>query len=327
MPDPEAGPEKIRTGSVRDRPSKVSVPSFASPVRAGLTFGEFLDGLPQILAAGDLREVANRIADACSARREVVVGMGAHVIKVGLNPVLISWMERGVITGLAMNGAGVIHDVETALWGKTSEDVGPALDQGMFGVAEETATLINEAVADGCREGLGYGEAVVARLSASSPPHARVSLLCQAHRLGIPVTVHVAVGTDIVHMHDSAHGASIGEASLRDFHRFTDRVARLEGGVYLNLGSAVLLPEVFLKALNLARNRGHRVEVFTTVNMDFLRHYRSTVNVVERPVRLGGRGFQLIGHHELNVPLLAAAVLERLDAGAGGNAAGGPRHA
>jgi len=310
-------PKRIRTASVRTRPSKVSVASFASPGRAGMTVAEFLDGLPRILAAADLREVAGRIAEAFRGRKEVLVGMGAHVIKVGLSPVLIAWMEQGLLTGLALNGAGVIHDVETALWGKTSEDVGPALDRGMFGVAEETAALINEAVAEGAQRGLGYGEAVAARLLQAAPPYAGTSLLCQAHRRGIPVTVHVAVGTDIVHMHESARGAAIGEASLRDFHRFTDRVARLEGGVYLNLGSAVLLPEVFLKALNLARNRGHRVEVFTTVNMDFLRHYRTTVNVVERPVRLGGRGFQLIGHHELNLPLLAAAVLERLAAADG----------
>jgi deoxyhypusine synthase len=308
-------PQKIRTDSVRNRTSKVSVEDFASPFQPGMSFAEFLDGLPRILAAGDLRDVAERIVESSRAGKEVLVGMGAHVIKVGLNPVLISWMERGIITGLAMNGAGVIHDVETALWGKTSEDVGPALDQGMFGVAEETAALINGAVLEGREKQLGYGEAVAARLAEQSPPHADASLLCQAHRRSIPVMVHVALGTDIVHMHESACGGAIGEASLRDFHRFSDRVAHLEGGVYLNLGSAVLLPEVFLKALNLARNRGHKVEVFTTVNMDFLRQYRSTVNVVERPVRLGGRGYQLIGHHELNLPLLAAAVMEGLAAG------------
>jgi len=317
---------KIRTASVRNRHSKVSVEDFASSFRPGATFAEFLDGLPRILAADDLRDVALRVVRAARDGKEVIVGMGAHVIKVGLNPVLISWMERGILTGLAMNGAGVIHDVETALWGKTSEDVGPALDRGMFGVAEETAVLINGAVREGLEKGLGYGEAVAARLSEQAPPHATVSLLCQAHRRGIPVTVHVALGTDIVHMHDSAHGGAIGEASLRDFHRLAERVARLEGGVYLNVGSAVLLPEVFLKALNLARNRGHKVEVFTTVNMDFLRQYRSTVNVVERPVRLGGRGYQIIGHHELNLPLLAAAVLEGLAAD-GRDAPGRPSRA
>ncbi len=309
--------QKPRTISVSQRPSKVSLDQFASAPRPGMTFAEFLDGLPRILAGGDLRDVVQRIVEAARTRREVVVGMGAHVIKVGLSPLLISWMDLGILTGLAMNGAGVIHDVEIALWGKTSEDVGAGLDRGLFGVAEETAALINGAVLKGNRKGLGYGEAVAASLAQEAPPHAGVSLLCQAHRRGIPVTVHVALGTDIVHMHDSADGGAIGEASLRDFHRLTDRVARLEGGVYLNVGSAVLLPEVFLKALNLARNLGHKVEVFTTVNMDFLRQYRTTVNVLQRPVRLGGRGFELIGHHELNLPLLAAAVSEGLAGGLG----------
>jgi deoxyhypusine synthase len=312
MNQKRSDPGKIQTASVRNRVSKVSVERFSSPFRPGMTFAEFVDSLPRLLAAEDLREIAARIVQASRTHREVIVGMGAHVIKVGLNPVLISWMDRGILTCLAMNGAGVVHDVETALWGKTSEDVGPALDQGMFGVAEETATLINQSVREGVKQGLGFGEAVAGKLLQENPPHADQSLLCQAHRRGIPVTVHVAMGTDIVHMHESADGASIGEASLRDFHRFASRVAALENGVYLNIGSAVVLPEVFLKALNLARNLGNRVEVFTTVNLDFLRQYRSTVNVVERPVRLGGRGYQLIGHHELNLPLLAAAVLEML---------------
>jgi len=313
----------IRTASVRDRVSKVAVEDFAVAPEPGMSFARFLRGLPGILAARDLREVADRIVRASQGGKEVLVGMGAHVIKVGLSPVLISWMEQGILTGLAMNGAGIVHDTEIALFGRTSEDVGPALDQGMFGVAEETASLINGAVRDGARRGLGLGEAVAERLARLAPPHARLSLLCSAREHGIPVTVHVALGTDIVHMHESADGAAIGETSLRDFQRFTARVAALEGGVYLNLGSAVLLPEVFLKALNLARNRGHTVKVFTTVNMDFLRHYRTTVNVVERPVRMGGRGYQLIGHHEVNLPLLAAAVLEGLSARTG--AQGGDR--
>ena len=304
--------EKVQTESVQDRFSKVSVENFASPSEPGMKFTDFLDRLPRILAAQDFQAVVARIADAAQLKKEVIVGMGAHVIKVGLNPVLISWMDKGIITGLAMNGAGVVHDVETALWGKTSEDVGPALDQGMFGVAQETAEIINGSVKEGVNRDLGFGQAVAEKLMAQSPPYSDYSLLCQAFKRGIPVTIHVALGTDIVHMHDSADGAAIGKASLKDFHLFTSKVACLEGGVYLNMGSAVVLPEVFLKALNLARNRGHTVNVFTTVNMDFIRQYRSTVNVVERPVRLGGQGYQLIGHHELNFPLLAAAVLESL---------------
>jgi hypothetical protein len=299
---------------VKDRFSKVSVEHFASPLAPGMQVRDFLDALPGLLAGRALREVAERIAKAAKEQKPILLGMGAHVIKVGLAPVLISWMERGIITGLLMNGAGVIHDTEIALWGKTSEDVGPALDEGMFGVAEETAGLINLALSKGNKEGKGFGEAVARRLAESNPPYADLSLLCEAHRRGLPVTVHVAIGTDIVHMHPAADGAAIGETSLRDFHRLTSQIARLEGGVYLNVGSAVVLPEVFMKALNLARNQGNRVEEFTTVDMDFIKHYRPSVNVVDRPVRMGGRGYQLIGHHELNLPLLAVAVLERLGA-------------
>lgn len=305
-------PAGLRTIPLDQRPSKVSLEDFAAPVRAGMTLREFLDSLPHVLGAQTLLEVARSIASARRNHREVILAMGAHVIKVGLNPVLTSLMDSGVLTCLSMNGAGVIHDVEIALRGRTSEDVGPALDQGMFGVAEDAAELIHQAVAAGAREGEGFGEAVSKRLAALRPPHAESSLLCRAAKRNIPVTVHVAIGTDIIHMHPSADGASLGTCSLQDFHVLTSKIARLEQGVFLNLGSAVILPEVFLKALNLARNLGHRVETFTTVNMDFIRHYRPTVNVVERPVRLGGKGYQLIGHHEINLPLLAAAVLEIL---------------
>ncbi len=312
MSEKKTDSSKLRTLSLKDRFSKVSVEEFASSLAPGMQVQDFLDALPGILAGRDLREVAERIARAAEQGREVIVGMGAHVIKVGLAPVLISWMERGIITGLVMNGAGVIHDTEIALWGKTSEDVGPALDQGMFGVAEEAAEIILKALSEGTVQGKGFGESVAQRLAEREPPYSDLSLLCQAHRRNLPVTVHVAIGTDIIHMHPGADGASIGEASLRDFHLLVSRVARLEGGAYLNIGSAVVLPEVFMKALNLARNQGHSVEAFTTVDMDFIKHYRPSVNVVDRPVRMGGRGYQLIGHHELNLPLLAVAVLERL---------------
>ena len=319
MPDEKTPDPGLRTTSLRERPSKVSESDFASALQPGLSVRAYLASLPRILAARDLLELADRIAAAASEGREIIAGFGAHVIKVGLSPILIALMDRGILTALAMNGAGVIHDVEIALGGQTSEDVGPALDEGMFGVAEETAGLINDALAEGIAAGEGFGEAVARRLAERPPPHADRSLLCQAHRRGIPVSVHVAVGTDIIHMHPNASGAAIGEASLRDFHLLVSRVARLEGGVYLNIGSAVVLPEVFLKALNLARNQGHPVRVFTTVDMDFIRHYRPTVNVVQRPVRLGGRGYQFVGHHELNLPLLAVAVLERLaEMGTGG---------
>jgi hypothetical protein len=308
----KAEPKGFRTVSVAERFSKVSVVDFASPLASGMQVRDFVDALPGLLAGRDFREVAERIARAAEEKRPVIVGMGAHVIKVGLAPVLVSWMQEGIITGLVMNGAGVIHDAEVALWGKTSEDVGPALDQGMFGVAEETAGLIHEALSQGSNQGKGFGAAVAQHLAEKDPPYADLSLLCQAHRRNLPVTVHVAIGTDIIHMHPEADGAAMGEATLRDFHLLASQIAHLEGGAYLNIGSAVLLPEVFMKALNLARNQGHKVEAFTTVDMDFIRHYRPSVNVVDRPVRMGGRGYQLIGHHELNLPLLAVAVLERL---------------
>ncbi len=303
----------VKSVSLEKRPSKVRVQDFAKAYVRGQTVREFLSGLPRILAAQDFNTITERIIRAHLAGREIIAALGAHVIKVGLTPVLISLLEQRIITALALNGAGVIHDVEIALSGQTSEDVGPALDQGMFGMAHETALFINQALREADPHEIGFGQAICRRLSSTAPPYACKSLLCSAYRLGVPVTVHVALGTDIVHMHPSADGAAIGRASLTDFYKLTEIVARLSGGVYLNIGSAVILPEVFVKALNLARNRGHVVKDFTTVNMDFIRHYRPSVNVVERPVRRGGEGFHLIGHHELNIPLLAAAILERLD--------------
>ncbi|MEW6324839.1 MAG: hypothetical protein AB1515_05585, partial [Nitrospirota bacterium] len=235
--------------------------------------------------------------------------------KVGLNPLFIDLMERGVIGGIALNGSGIIHDVELAMQGRTSEEVEAGIDDGSFGMAEETATVINRAIADGDRAGLGIGEAVGRTLlDRAAFPHRRISLLAAAVRCGVPVTVHVAVGTDIIHMHPSCDGAAVGAASLRDFHRLTGLVARLQRGVYLNIGSAVILPEVFLKAVTIARNLGHPARDFTTVNMDFMQHYRPVTNVVRRPTQRGGRGITLTGHHELMVPLLAAAVLDKLHA-------------
>jgi hypothetical protein len=217
-------------------------------------------------------------------------------------------MDRGYVSALAMNGAGVIHDFELALSGSTSEDVDEALGPGRFGMAEETATLLNAAISDGVSRGLGLGQAVAARLAELNPPHAGVSLLVAAARLGIPVTVHVAIGTDIIHMHPAANGAAIGEGSLRDFRYFVSNVARLKGGVYLNCGSAVVLPEVFLKAVALARNTGASLEGLTTVNIDFMRMYRPHTNVVTRPVAGIGKGYSLVGHHEILIPLIAAAL-------------------
>jgi deoxyhypusine synthase len=294
------------------RPSKVAAASLGAPVRAGLSVRRFLDGLPDILAARDLRDAAGRVAAAIRARRPVVLGMGAHVIKVGLGPMIVDLVERGRLSAIAMNGAGLVHDFEMAWGGRTSEDVGPGLDRGLFGMARETGEFVNRATREGVAAGLGLGRAVGDAIEAARLPHRRTSILAASARAGVPVTVHVAVGTDIVHMHPDADGAAIGEGSMRDFRQLAAVVGRLERGVYLNLGSAVVLPEVFVKALNLARNLGHRVRHLTTIDMDFQRHYRPAVNVIARPTAMGGRGIQLTGHHEIMFPLLWAAVEEAL---------------
>ncbi len=306
---------RLRTYRLSQRKSKVNSRLFAKPVSAGRSFRQFLGSLPDILAAADFRRVIDAIVTAHRRDRLILVGLGSHVIKVGLNPVIIDLMERGLINGVALNGSGIIHDVELALTGRTSEEVEAGIDDGSFGMAEETATIINRAIVDGARAGLGIGEAVGRRLTNRSAfPHNRYSLLAAAIRCQVPVTVHVAIGTDIIHMHPSCDGAAVGAGSLRDFHRFTGLVARLRQGVYLNIGSAVILPEVFLKAVAIARNLGFPARDFTTVNMDFFQHYRPVTNVVRRPTQRGGRGYTLTGHHEIMVPLLAAGILDALHA-------------
>jgi hypothetical protein len=302
----------VRTYPLASRASKARAEDFGRPFAAGGTFADWFDSLPAFLGARDLKQAAAAIAAAKRGGRGVVWGIGAHVIKTGLSPILVDLMERGYVSALAMNGAGIIHDFEIALSGATSEDVDEALGPGRFGMAAETAQL-NEVVTRGAEGGQGIGQAVGAHLAALNPAHANISLAATAHRLGIPLTVHVALGTDIIHMHPEASGAAIGEASLRDFRYFTSCVARLGGGVYLNCGSAVVLPEVFLKAVALARNKGADLSGLTTVNIDFLRHYRPQTNVVTRPVvGTGGTGLSLVGHHEILIPLLAAAVLEEV---------------
>jgi len=310
-PPPTIDRTRVQTVPVRRRPSKVRRRDEARPHRAGASFAEFLDGLPDLLGAADLRAAIDAATRARAAERTILWGLGAHVIKVGLAPVFVDLMERGFVSGLLMNGAGCVHDLELALLGATSEDVGPALDDGSFGMARETAEALNGAIARGAADGLGMGAAVGRELLTGRYPHRARSILATAARLGIPVTVHAAIGTDIHHMHPSADGAALGATSYRDFETLTGLVATLERGVYFHVGSAVILPEVFLKALALARNLGHRVRRVTTVNLDFLRPYRPLVNVVERPTRLGGRGISLVGQHELLLPLLAAGLIER----------------
>ena len=270
----------------------------------------FIDSLPQILAGSDLRRLLAEIRRARGAGRPVVLGLGAHVIKVGLSPILIRLLREGWLTALALNGAGVIHDFEVAFSGRTSEDVAARLGTGEFGMARETGEILNRAVRAGARRGAGLGEAVGRLIARSRFPHRALSLTAVAYELGVPVTVHVAIGTDTIHFHPGASGAALGQTSLRDFFLFSDVVAGLEGGgVYLNVGSAVILPEVFLKALTYVRNQGRPVRDFTTAVFDFRHHYRPAQNVIARAVGESGRGFYFVGHHEIMVPLLAAALL------------------
>jgi hypothetical protein len=300
----------VVTYPLSSRKSKARADDFAGTVAAGGTFKAWFDSLPAILGARDLRRVVAAMTAARRGGRGIIWGIGAHVIKTGVSPVLIDLMERGYVSALAMNGAGIIHDFEIALSGATSEDVDEALGPGRFGMAEETGTELNAIIRDAAERKLGLGQAVGAYLASRNPPHASRSLAATASRLGIPLTAHVAVGTDIIHMHKDASGAAIGETSLRDFRYFTSSVARLQGGVYLNCGSAVVLPEVFLKAIALARNQGIPLDGLTTVNIDFLRMYRPQTNVVTRPVAgTTGQGISLVGHHEILIPLLAAAVV------------------
>jgi hypothetical protein len=300
----------IRTYPLAGRPSKARAEDFARPYDRGTGVVGLVDSLPNILAGADFRHVVRALLEARALDGGILWGIGAHVIKTGLSPVLIDLMERGFVSALATNGAGLIHDFEVALVGRTSEEVDESLGSGRFGMAEETGRLLNEAITGGVARGLGLGQAVGRYLEATDPSHARGSLAAAAARLGLPLTVHVALGTDIIHMHPAASGAALGEGSLRDFRYFVSNVARLDRGVYLNCGSAVVLPEVFLKAIGLARNRGVSFSGLTTVNLDFMRLYRPHVNVVVRPTASGGRGFSLVGHHELMIPLLAAALID-----------------
>ena len=302
---------RIKTYSIKGRESKVRTSDFAKPHKKGSSFKDFFSTLPDILASRHFKDVVAAVVQARKDKRPVMLGMGAHAIKVGLNPVIIDLMEHGIITSLSLNGAGIIHDFELALIGRTSEDVDKEILTGAFGMAEETGSMLNQAIKSaGPAEGIG---AAVGRMIQNGDfPYKEKSLLAAGRRLEVPVTVHVAIGTDIIHMHPSFDGGATGEAAHRDFLTFCSLVSDLEGGVYINLGSAVLLPEIFLKAVTLCRNLGHSLHHFTTVNMDFVQHYRPNANVVRRPTQEGGRGFALTGHHEIMLPLLAAAIIESL---------------
>ncbi|MDI6800956.1 MAG: deoxyhypusine synthase family protein [Thermodesulfovibrionales bacterium] len=303
---------KLTTYSVKDRKSKVSSEKSALLHKKGGSFSDFIKGLPDFLAAKDLKAVANAIITARQNKRPVILGMGAHSIKVGLSALIIDLMRRGVITAIATNGACIIHDFEMAFIGQTSEDVAMELCCGSFGMAKETGQMLNKAIIDGVKDGNGIGQAIGKFIDSSDFPFKEISIFREAYRLDIPVTVHVAIGADIIHMHPEADGHFIGEGSIRDFRLFASVVSDLEGGVYINLGSAVILPEVFLKALTIARNLGHKVEDFTTVNMDFIQHYRPQENVLRRPTMIKGRCFAITGHHEIMFPLLYAMLIEEI---------------
>ncbi len=303
---------KIKTYALAERANKVSVEDFAGVFNKGESFGAFLEKLPRFLVANDFRKVVAAIANAVKNERPVLLMMGAHPIKCGLNSIIVEMMQRGVISAVAFNGAGAIHDFETAYQGETSEDVQRGLDDGSFGMVDETPRLMNAALAAGVKRGEGAGSALGRAIADGKFPNRHLSMLHTGFERDIPVTVHVAIGTDIIHQHPTTDGAVLGEASYRDFQRFASVVAKLEGGVVLNIGSAVIMPEVFLKALTIARNLGHKVEQFTTATFDMIRHYRPTENVVRRPTHLGGQGFYIVGHHEIMIPLLFAAVTETL---------------
>jgi hypothetical protein len=314
MPDPVkpldlAG---VKTYPIGSRQSLVSTRDFASTWTRGQSFGRFLDTLPSLLAGNDLKSVILAVADAASGGKQVCFAMGAHVIKVGLSPVIIDLLSRRILTLVAMNGAGIIHDFEIALTGRTSEDVAATLGQGGFGMARETASFLGRAITRAGKEGLGLGQAGGALILDEDLPFRDLSITATGARLGIPVTVHVAIGTDIIHMHPDFDPGACGQASHLDFRRFAAVIAHLGQGVFINAGSAVILPEVFLKALTLARNLGHTPDSFTTVNLDFIRHYRPMTNVVNRPTLGGGQGISLVGHHEILIPLIAAGVIEAL---------------
>ncbi|MCA1816278.1 MAG: hypothetical protein LC746_07705 [Acidobacteria bacterium] len=303
--------EGVNTYPLASRQSKVSTEDFARPVAEDATLKDFLGSLPNILAVQSLRELAAQIRRARDLRKPIIWGVGGHVIKTGLAPVIIDLMRRGYVSGIAGNGSVLVHDLEIALVGSTSEDVDATLGAGAFGGAEETGRLLNAAAAEGAREGIGLGEALGRALLRENPPNKNLSLLCAAYDARTPFTAHLSVGTDIAHFHPSADGAALGATSHTDFRLLAELVRRMDGGgVYLNVGSAVILPEVFLKCVTLVRNLGHNLADFTTANFDFLQQYRPMTNVVRRPVSGGaGRGYALTGHHELMIPLLAAQIL------------------
>jgi len=302
----------IRTRSIEDRPSKVRLEHLGKPYRSGSRLAEFIENLPDVLAARDLKSLIGAVVDARRHGYARIFMMGGHVIKCGLGPLLVQMMEEGVISSLAGNGSVAIHDFELAMWGHTSEDVAETLVEGEFGMTEETARMMNTAIRDAYETDLGLGECLGEKLLEDAP-HSEQSVLATAVRLSIPVTIHVGIGTDVIHQHPTASGEAMGETSYRDFLTFVKQIEALgKGGVVVNMGSAVILPEVFLKAVSVARNLGFPVEGFVASNFDMLSHYRARENVVRRPTLSGGKGYNFLGRHELLLPLFFAGILETL---------------
>ena len=311
----EADLSAVRTIPVARRPNKVSAAEFAHPPREDHSFAAFIDALPDVLAARDFRSVVDAVVQAARTKRAVVAMLGGHVVKTGLAPLIIDLMRRGVITHVAMNGSGAIHDYEMARFGATSEDVATGLKDGTFGMSDETGREMNEAFSRGMKSEQGMGESLGRTLSAHADLAApELSILLAAHRLGVTTTVHAALGAEIIHQHPAASGAAIGDTSHRDFRRLAAALAAIDdGGVVLNIGSAVIMPEVFLKALTIARNLdAGRPQNFVTVDLDMQRHYRPLMNVVQRPTLQSGKGYQITGHHEIMVPLLVWSIVDRL---------------
>lgn len=302
-------PNKVETYSLKSRKSKIDTKSFAKVHSGDVSVSSFVNGLPDILAGKGFKTFVKKVGKARESNKPIIFALGAHVIKVGLNPVIIDLMKSGWINGLALNGAGIVHDFEIAFAGRTSEDVAAQIKDGRFGMAKETGELLNKAITEGSKKNIGLGESIGEMISSSHFPHKDLSLLSCAYDQKIPVTVHVAIGTDIIHFHPEVNGAAVGKTSLDDFFLFCSLIKRLNGGgVFVNVGSAVVLPEVFLKAVSYIRNRGSVLDNFSTAVFDFNHHYRPQENVVKRPLMKKKDGFYFIGHHEIMIPLLAASL-------------------
>lgn len=303
--------KEVSTYPLASRPSKVSLQDFAHPIQENSSLADFLDSLPNILAVQSLRQLAARMRRARTLSKPIIWGLGGHVVKTGLAPIIIDLMQRGLVTAIAANGSVLIHDTEMAMVASTSEDVDATLSEGIFGGSAETGEILNLSAMEGARDRIGLGEALGRALCSLNPQHAACSLLCNAYRAQVPFTAHITIGGDVAHFHPSADGGALGTTTLTDFRLLAELVKRMNGGgVYLNVGSAVVLPEVFLKCVTLVRNLGYELVDITTANFDFIQSYRPLTNVVRRPTaKGGGEGYAITGHHELTIPLLAAELI------------------